>query len=73
MTTEPTPPGPTSPRPTFPGPAAPRLQPPGAADPERTALQVLSAMEGLQLRWLNGSHDVDFVGEWKAIIDLLIP
>ena len=38
-----------------------------------TALQVLSAMEGLQLRWLNGSHDVDFVGEWKAIIDLLIP
>ena len=29
---------------------------------ERTALQVLSAMEGLQLRWLNGSHDVDFVG-----------
>ena len=45
----------------------------GVADPERTALQVLSAMEGLQLRWLNGSHDVDFVGEWKAIIDLLIP
>lgn len=42
-------------------------------DPERTALQVLSAMEGLQLRWLNGSHEVDFVGEWKAIIDLLIP
>lgn len=45
----------------------------GVADPERTALQVLSAMEGLQLRWLNGSHDVDFIGEWKAIIDLLIP
>ena len=45
----------------------------GVADPERTALQVLSAMEGLQLRWLNGSHDVDVVGEWKAIIDLLIP
>lgn len=45
----------------------------GVADPERTALQVLSAMEGLQLRWLNRSHDVDFVGEWKAIIDLLIP
>lgn len=45
----------------------------GVADPERTALQVLSAMEGLQLRWLNESHDVDFVGEWKAIIDLLIP
>ena len=45
----------------------------GVADPERTALQVLSAMEGLQLRWLNGSHDVDFVGEWKAIIDLFIP
>ena len=42
-------------------------------DPERTALQVLSAMEGLQLRWLNGSHDIDFVEEWKAIIDLLIP
>ena len=37
------------------------------------ALQVLSAMEGLQLRWRNGSHDVDFIGEWKAIIDLLIP
>jgi len=45
----------------------------GVADPERTALQVLSAMEGLRLRWLNGSHDVDFVGEWKAIIDLFIP
>ena len=45
----------------------------GVADPERTALQVLSAMEGLQLRWLNGSHDIDFVGEWKALIDLLIP
>ena len=44
-----------------------------SCDPERTALQVLSAMEGLQLRWLNGSHDVDFIGEWKAIIDLLIP
>lgn len=43
------------------------------AYPERTALQVLSAMEGLQLRWLNGSQDVDFVGEWKALIDLLIP
>ena len=43
------------------------------AYPERTALQVLSAMEGLQLRWLNGSRDVDFVGEWKALIDLLIP
>lgn len=45
----------------------------GVPDPERTALQVLSAMDGLQLRWLNGSHDVDFVEEWKAIIDLLIP
>ena len=45
----------------------------GVADPERTALQVLSAMEGLQLRWLNGSHDIDFVGEWKALIGLLIP
>ncbi len=45
----------------------------GVADPERTALQVLSAMDGLQLRWLNGSHEVDFVGEWNAIIDLLIP
>ena len=37
----------------------------GVADPERTALQVLSAMEGLQLRWLNGSHDVDFVGHHR--------
>ncbi len=45
----------------------------GVADPERTALQVLSAMEGLQLRWLNGAHDVDFVGEWKAMIDLSFP
>ena len=35
----------------------------GVVDPERTALQVLSAMEGLQLRWLNESHDIDFVGE----------
>ena len=45
----------------------------GVADPERTALQVLSAMEGLQLRWLNGSHNIDFVAEWKALIDLIIP
>ena len=46
----------------------------GVADPERTALQVLVRDGGsVQLRWLNGSHDVDFVGEWKAIIDLLIP
>ena len=45
----------------------------GVADPERTALQVLSAMEGLQLRWLNGSHDIDFMAEWKALIDLIIP
>lgn len=45
----------------------------GVADPERTALQVLSAMEGLQLRWLNGSHDIDFVAEWKALINLIIP
>lgn len=45
----------------------------GVADPERTAVQALSAMEGLQLRWLNGAREVDFVGEWKALIDLLIP
>lgn len=44
----------------------------GVADPERTALQVLSAMEGLQLRWLNGSNDIDFVAEWKALIDLIM-
>ncbi len=44
----------------------------GASDPERTALQVLSAMEGLQLRWLNGSNDIDFVAEWKALVDLII-
>lgn len=45
----------------------------GVDDPERTALQVLSAMEGLQLRWLNGARNVDFVNEWKALVDLLIP
>lgn len=45
----------------------------GVDDPDRTALQVLSAMEGLQLRWLNGARNVDFVNEWKAIVDLLIP
>ncbi len=44
----------------------------GAADPERTALQVLSAMEGLQLRWLNGANSIDFVAEWKALIDLIM-
>ncbi|MBW3094348.1 TetR family transcriptional regulator [Bifidobacterium sp. 64T4] len=45
----------------------------GVDDPDRTAMQVLSAMEGLQLRWLNDSRDVDFVGEWKTLVDLLIP
>lgn len=42
------------------------------ADPARTALQALSAMEGLQLRWLNDAREVDFVGEWQALADLII-
>ncbi|RSX58737.1 TetR/AcrR family transcriptional regulator [Bifidobacterium samirii] len=45
----------------------------GVADPERTALQALSAMEGLQLRWLNDANDIDFVAEWSALADLIIP
>lgn len=43
------------------------------ADPHRTAVQVLGAMDGLQLRWLAAPQRIDYVAEWKALIDLLIP
>lgn len=41
-------------------------------DPERTATQALSAMEGLQLRWLNDARSIDFIAEWRALADLII-
>lgn len=45
----------------------------GRADPERVAVQFLSAMEGLQLRWLNEANDLDLVAESHAIADLILP
>lgn len=42
------------------------------ANPERTATQALSAMEGLQLRWLNDARTINFVAEWETLADLII-
>ena len=42
-------------------------------NPERTAMQVLGAMDGLQLRWLASSCTIDFAAEWKELINLIIP
>lgn len=42
-------------------------------DPERTAMQVLGAMDGLQLRWLASGCTIDFAAEWKALVNLIIP
>ena len=36
------------------------------------ALQVLSAMDGLQLRWLRDLDGIDLVAEWDAVADRLI-
>lgn len=45
----------------------------GLPEPDRIAVQVLSAMEGLQLRWLSNPDAIDFVAESRALIDLIIP
>lgn len=41
--------------------------------PERTAIQVLGAMDGLQLRWLSSGCALDFAEEWRQLIELIIP
>ena len=45
----------------------------GVQDSKRTAVQVLGAMDGLQLRWLTGGCTIDLASEWKALIELIIP
>lgn len=45
----------------------------GLEHPERIAVQTLSAMDGLQVRWLTGGKTMDFVEEWKRFIDIIIP
>ena len=45
----------------------------GLENPDRIALQTLSAMDGLQLRWLTGGKTMDFVDEWKRFINIIIP
>lgn len=45
----------------------------GLENPERIAVQTLSAMDGLQVRWLTGGKTMDFVEEWKRFIDIIIP
>lgn len=44
----------------------------GDAGAERRALQVLAAMDGLQLRWLRDLDGIDLVAEWDAIADRLL-
>ena len=41
-------------------------------DPRRAALVTLSAMDGLQLRWLRSGMTVDLVGEWERIINRIV-
>ncbi len=41
----------------------------GIENPRSEALQVLSQMDGLQIRWLRDPAGVDFVGEWKNFAD----
>ncbi|MBW3087280.1 TetR/AcrR family transcriptional regulator [Bifidobacterium sp. 82T24] len=45
----------------------------GVENPESTAIEVLGAMDGLQLRWLHNLDGIDFVDEWMHIINRLIP
>ena len=44
----------------------------GLQDPERAAMVVLAAMDGLQLRWLRSGMTIDFVKEWERIIDRIV-
>jgi AcrR family transcriptional regulator len=43
------------------------------SDPDLTARQVLAAMDGIELRWLQNLDEIDLMADWRAIIDLLIP
>ncbi|SCC01423.1 transcriptional regulator, TetR family [Bifidobacterium bohemicum] len=45
----------------------------GAEDPAETARQVLAAMDGLQFRWLHDIDGMDFVEEWRKILELILP
>lgn len=42
-------------------------------NPTAMAIEVLAAMDGLQLRWLRSGRTLDFVGLWKQYIDRVIP
>ena len=42
-------------------------------NPTAMAIEVLAAMDGLQLRWLRSGRTLDFVGLWKRYIDRVIP
>lgn len=39
------------------------------ADPRREAVDVLSAMEGIQVRWLHDPENIDLVTEWNSFAD----
>jgi AcrR family transcriptional regulator len=45
---------------------------PALGDRATQALQVLSIMDGLQLRWLRDLEGIDLVAEWDAIADRLL-
>lgn len=45
----------------------------GVDEPESTAIEVLSAMDGLQLRWLRSNKTLDMPGLWQRLIDRIIP
>lgn len=45
----------------------------GVSNPNKTAREVLAAMDGLQIRWLHNLEGMDFLAEWKSLIDRLIP
>lgn len=42
------------------------------ADPEGTAVQVLAAMDGLQLQWLRSSGTFDLLGAWAVAADRIL-
>lgn len=41
-------------------------------DPEEVGRQLLAAMDGLQLRWLRAPNDVDLVGSWDRLANVLL-
>ncbi|PJM77854.1 TetR/AcrR family transcriptional regulator [Bifidobacterium felsineum] len=42
-------------------------------NPQAVAREVLSAMDGLQIRWLHNIESMDFLKEWTRFINRLIP